>query len=176
MHLNYTLKLLLSKQCLHLNQYLSTFKNTCTFSDQTEFSDRSCASLQQAGVLYKIPCSGCPRLMNISEMLSKSYSTITCPVKTTSLDGQLWVTTLHKTVPSSSSLLVSKRKSSQGLIETTQRFHTHMYSLSWHIRKEECVLNREKGLLSEVYLTLQSSHKLNIQQSACDQDQHMWPL
>ena len=42
---------------------------------------------------------------------------------------------------------------------------------SWHIHKEEDTLNREKGLLPDVYLTLQSSHKFDTQPNACDTDQ-----
>ena len=47
---------------------------------------------------------------------------------------------------------------------------------SWHIHKEEDALNREKGLLPDVYLTLQSSHKFDTQPNACDTDQCVWPL
>ena len=38
---------------------------------------------------------------------------------------------------------------------------------SWHIHKEEDALNREKGLLPDVYLTLQSSHKFDTQLTKC---------
>ena len=42
---------------------------------------------------------------------------------------------------------------------------------SWHTHKEEDDLNREKGLLPDIYLTLQSSHKFDTQPNACDTEQ-----
>ena len=57
------------------------------------------------------------------------------------------------------------------LVDRNAFTHPRCTMESWHIHKEEDALNREKGLLPDVYLTLQSSHKFDTQPNACDTDQ-----
>ena len=57
--------------------------------------------------------------------------------------------------------------------KNSKLFSYHTCIILYIIIKEEGALNREKGLLPDVYLTLQSSHKFDTQPNACDTEQCM---
>ena len=103
---------------------------------------------QQAGVVYKIPCSDC----------SKSYI------------GQTG-RTLAQRVKEHQRAVRTFDWDNTTVIDRHAFTHPRCTMEFWHIHKEEDALNREKGLLPDVYLTLQSSHKFDTQPNACDTDQ-----
>ena len=67
--------------------------------------------------------------------------------------------------------VISTNQDNTTVIDRHAFTHARCTMESWHIHKEEDALNREKGLLPDVYLTLQSSHKFDTQPNACDTEQ-----
>ena len=121
---------------------------------------------QQAGVVYKIPCSDCSK-----SYIGQTGRTLAQRVK----EHQRAVRTFDVNNSALAEHVISTNHridwDNTTVIDRHAFTHPRCTMESWHIHKEEDALNREKGLLPDVYLTLQSSHKFNTQPNACDTEQ-----
>ena len=121
---------------------------------------------QQAGVVYKIPCSDCSK-----SYIGQTGRTLAQRVK----EHQRAVRTFDVNISALAEHVISTNHKidwdNTTVIDRHAFAHPRCTIESWHIHQEKDALNREKGLLSDVYLTLQSSHKIDTQPNACDTEQ-----
>ena len=121
---------------------------------------------QQAGVVYKIPWSD-----GSKSYIGQTGRTLAQRVK----EHQRAVRTFDVNNIALAEHVISTNHridwDNTTVIDRHAFTHPQCRMESWHIHKEEDALNREKGLLPDVYLTLQSSHKFDTQPNACDTEQ-----
>ena len=121
---------------------------------------------QQAGVVYKIPCSDCSK-----SYIGQTGRTLAQRVK----EHQRAVRTFDVNISALAEHVISTNHKidwdNTTVIDRHAFTHPRCTMESWHIHQEKDALNREKGLLPDVYLTLQSSHKIDTQPNACDTEQ-----